>query len=122
MEMQHDPSTVDPDAALRHRAQQSLHVGFLVSIVLILAGVLLSAIRQEAFPDTLGTPLDSIRGALDGDAAGIIGLGILAMILTPLVTAAVVAWRFLQEGDRRYAAISGVVVVILLVSMLVASL
>jgi uncharacterized membrane protein len=120
--MQHDTPIVDPDAALRVRAQQSLHFGFLVSVVLIVGGVVLSAIRQEAFPDTLGTPLDSIREALNGDAAGIIGVGILAMILTPLLTAGIVAWKFLQEGDRRYAAISAMVLVILLVSMLVASL
>jgi uncharacterized membrane protein len=44
------------------------------------------------------------------------------MILTPLATAGLVAWKFLQEGDRRYAAISGMVLVILLVSMVVASL
>jgi hypothetical protein len=71
--MVHDHSTIDPDAALRRRAEQSLQYGFLVSITLIVAGVLLSAIRQEAFPDTLGTPLDSIRGTLEGDPPGSLG-------------------------------------------------
>ena len=120
--MRSDQSIVDRDAALRQRATQSLHIGFLVSVILIVGGVVLSAIRREAFPDTLGTPLDSLRAALAGDPAGIIGVGILAMILTPLLTAGLVAWAFLQEGDRRYAAISGMVLIILLVSMLVASL
>jgi uncharacterized membrane protein len=63
-----------------------------------------------------------LRGALDGDPAGIIGVGIVAMILTPAVTAGVVAWRFLQDGDRRYAAISAMVLIILTVAMLLASL
>jgi len=120
--MLHGNHPVDPDAALRQRAEHSLQFGLLVSVVLIVVGVVLSAIRQEAFPDTLGTPLDTLRGALEGDPAGIIGVGIVAMIMTPAVTAGVLAWSFLQEGDRRYAAISAMVLMILLVSMLIASL
>ncbi len=114
--------TFDREATLRHRATRTLHIGFLVAVALIALGVAISAVRGQAFPDTLGTPLDVVRGAREGDGASVIGLGIMAMILTPFATTAVIGWSFLQEGDRRYAAVSGCVLVILLVSMLVASL
>ncbi len=114
--------TFDRETTLRQRAGRTLHIGFLVAVVLIAAGVVLSAIQGKAFPDTLGTPVDVFRGVRDGEAASIIGLGILAMILTPFATTAAIGWSFLQEGDRRYAAVSGCVLIILLVSMLVASL
>lgn len=114
--------TFDNEAALRDRASRALHIGFFVAAGLIGLGVIVSAIQGDGWPETLGTPLDVLRGARKGDGASIVGVGILAMILTPFSTAAVVGWSFLQEGDRRYAAISGCVLVILLVSMVVALL
>jgi uncharacterized membrane protein len=112
-----DATPSPPEAALRFRTERTLYVGFLVATALIVAGTALSAILQQPFPDTLGTPLDVVRGVVQGDAASVIGLGILAIILTPFVAAGVITWSFLQEGDRRYAAISGSVLLILLLSM-----
>ncbi len=114
--------TFDRESPLRDRAGKTLHIGFLVAAGLIALGVILTIIQGDGLPDTLGTPLDVLRGVRDGDGPSVIGLGILAMILTPFATTAVVGWSFLEEGDRRYAAVSGCVLLILLASMVVALL
>jgi uncharacterized membrane protein len=122
METRQEMHGMDLDTTLRRRAERTLQAGFLVAVVLIGIGVVLAAVQREAFPDTVGTPLDVLQGTLDGEPASVIGLGILGMILTPFATAGVVAWSFFEGGDRRYAAISGMVLGILLVSALVAFL
>lgn len=114
--------SIDHEAALRDRASRTLHIGFVVAASLIGLGVVVTVIQGDGWPDTLGTPLDVLRGVRSGDGASIVGLGVLAMILAPFATAATIGWSFLQECDRRYAAISGCVLLILLVSMLVALL
>lgn len=104
-------------AELRNRAARVLEIGFRVSVAIMAVGLLLSVVKQEALPDRLGDPGEIARGITDADPGSILGLGILAVILTPLVTTGVVAWTFFQQGDLRYARISGVVLIILLASI-----
>lgn len=106
---------------LRDRAERVLQGGFRLSVVLIAAGLVLSLIRRQALPEVLGPPVVIFEGLLDGKGSSLVGLGILSMVATPLVAAAVIALSFLQEGDRRYAAIALLVLVILIGSLLVST-
>jgi len=117
-----EPTAVGSEIVLRSRTIRVLRWGFRVSVAIIAIGLAIAVARGDALPDTLGTPADIVPDILHGKADGVIGLGILAMILTPFTCACVLAGTFWQQGDRRYAGICALVVVILLISLLVSTL
>ncbi len=107
--------------ALRGRTEQVLQGGFRLSVILLVAGLALSVIRRQALPENLGSPVVILEGLLDGNGASLVALGILSVIATPLVAAGVIAWSFLQQGDRRYAGIAALVLAILIGSLVVST-
>jgi uncharacterized membrane protein len=111
----------ESEETLRARTQQVLQGGFRLSVVLLVLGLALSLIRRQALPDTLGSPVVIFEGLLDGNGSSLVALGILAVIATPFVAAAVIAWSFYQEGDRRYAGIAALVLAILIGSLVVST-
>jgi uncharacterized membrane protein len=111
----------DSEETLRARTQQVLQGGFRLSVVLLVLGLALSLIRRQALPDRLGSPVVIFEGLLDGNGSSLVALGILAVIATPFVAAAVIAWSFYQEGDRRYAGIAALVLAILIGSLVVST-
>lgn len=111
-------SRADEDQArLRERAARVLETGFRVAVVIMAVGLVLAVVRQEPLPSTLEQPADIARGIVNGEPEAIVGLGIVSIILTPFVSTLVVAMTFYGQGDRRYARISGLVLLILLVSI-----
>jgi uncharacterized membrane protein len=104
-----------------------LRTGVLLSATTVLAGGMLY-LRQ--FGDSLphhqvfqGEPsrLRSVSGiltlALQGDPRGIISLGILLLIATPILRVAFSVWAFARERDRLYVGITLVVLTLLLYSL-----
>ena len=102
---------------LRELAARVLETGFRVAVAIMAVGLILAVIRQEALPSTLEQPADIADGILQGDPKAIVGLGIISIILTPFASTLVIAAAFYRQGDRRYAAVSGLVLAILLVSI-----
>jgi uncharacterized membrane protein len=115
-----------------------LRVGVLLSAAIILTGVLLFAVRQDTgyakvlprrLPELLSfhqangpayfpTSLAEVwKGALEGKPYGIICLGILLLIATPVVRVALSVIFFLVQGDWLYVGITLFVLAVLLVSM-----
>lgn len=107
----------EDQAELRQNAARVLETGFRVAVVIMAIGLVLAVVRQEPLPSTLEGPADIARGIVRADPEAIIGLGILSIILTPFVSTLVIAVTFFRQGNRRYAAISGLVLAILLVSI-----
>ncbi len=98
-------------------ATKVLTWGFRTGAGLLLIGLVVSLIKQEAL-NTEVDPFGEILPALfDGKPAAIIDLAILAMMATPLLTVVVVAIGFMRAGDRRYGMLSFVVLGILCVSV-----
>jgi uncharacterized membrane protein len=110
------------DALLRKRTVRVLETGFRIAVLLLAIGLLLAAIRRDALPHEFGSPGDVLSEVFDGTPAGFLGLGIAAIILTPLAATITIMASFLQQGDRRYALITGAVVVILLASLSLSAL
>lgn len=104
-------------AHLRDLAVRVLETGFRVAVAIMAVGLILAVIQQEALPSTLEQPADIARGIFNGDPEAIVGLGIISIILTPFASTIVIAIAFYRQGDRRYALISSVVLLILLVSI-----
>ncbi|MEZ4562441.1 MAG: DUF1634 domain-containing protein [Thermomicrobiales bacterium] len=87
--------------------------GFRIGAALLVLGVLLTIVTGDSIKD-IADPLGEIPGAiLSGKASGVIDLAILWFMATPVVTVIAVALGFLRLGDRRYALLSLIVLVIL---------
>lgn len=114
--------SIADDARLRDRVTSVLQVGFWVSAGLMVLGIAIALIQQEPLPETLGSPRELVRALGDGKPGGIIGLGILAMILSPFASTIVIALEFLRAGDRRYGRIALLVLAILCVAVVVSLL
>jgi len=99
---------------LQARAARVATFGWRLSLGLLAIGLAWSAVKQVAIPHRLDGPTDIISGLLDGDPASLVALAILVILLTPVVTAATIAWTFWSDGDHRFGVISGVVLAILL--------
>ena len=102
---------------LHQRAALVARIGWYVSVTILAIGLCWSLIEQEALPDRIGSPSTMFDRLMDGTPASIVGLGILSIILTPIVTACVIAVTFLEEHDRRSGLISALVLAILLGSV-----
>jgi uncharacterized membrane protein len=67
-------------------------------------------------PEELRTPAGIVRAALAGRGRGVIALGLLLLIATPVARVAMAAYAFAREHDWLYFAIATFVLVVLLVS------
>jgi hypothetical protein len=87
--------------------------GFRIGAALLVLGVLLAIVTGEPI-GRVADPLGDIPGTvLAGKASGVIDLAILWFMATPVVTVIAVALGFLRLGDRRYALLSLIVLIIL---------
>lgn len=87
--------------------------GFRIGAVLLMLGVLMAIGTGEPI-GRVADPMGDIPGAvLAGKASGVIDLAILWFMATPVVTVIAVAIGFLRLGDRRYALLSLIVLIIL---------
>jgi len=111
------PTPIDGDTLLRQRTVRVLQTGFRIAVGFLAIGLVLSAIQREALPHEFGSPDEVVQDVFDGSPVGFLGLGIATIILTPLAATIAIAVTFVQFGDRRYALISGAVIVVLLISL-----
>jgi hypothetical protein len=103
------------DAAVR-----TLFWGFRIGAVLLVIGMVLTLASGQPLSheaDPFGAILAKV---LAGNAPGVIDLAILWFMGIPVATVIVVAVSFWRLGDRRYAALSLVVLAILAVSIALA--
>jgi uncharacterized membrane protein len=106
----------DSHLALNRAAARTLTWGFIVSAVLVISGLALTAVRGDSLHASLESLPEMIREIGDGRGAGVVGLGILAMVVTPIAATIAVIAACIRAGDRRYALITSAVLVILAIS------
>jgi uncharacterized membrane protein len=111
-----------PQSALNLATATVLVWGFRISAALLLLGLVLSAIQGEGLHTSLESIPDLASEIADGNGAGIVGLAILVMMATPIASTISVVISCLRIGDRRYAAITAAVLVILIVSAVISAL
>jgi uncharacterized membrane protein len=102
--------------------------GVLLSAFVVAVGAAIYLIRHGLAPAGYhvfrGEPSDlrSLPGifhsAFRGSGRGIIQLGLLLLIATPVARVAFAIWGFAEEHDRLYMTFTGVVLIILLYSLL----
>ena len=69
-------------------------------------------------PPVLRSASGILRDALSGDAAGIIQLGFLVLLATPVARVAFLLGAFARAGDRLYVVVSALVLAVLAFSLL----
>lgn len=105
-----------------------LRAGVIIAAVVVLAGgVLYLAHHGREHPDYQSfhdeaSNLRSVSGvvhdALHGDSAGIVQLGLLLLILTPIARVVFSAVGFLEERDHMYTVITLIVLAVLIFSLM----
>ncbi len=107
-----DPAPIPP-SLVAERSSRILTWGFRISATLILIGIVLALIDQQPLDSHLATPRelpDEVRSATSGS---FLALGIIAMVLTPLVSSLTIAFTFFQQHDARYGRFTLMVLLIL---------
>ena len=105
-----------------------LRAGVVIAALVVFIGALFYLIHHGAAPTDYrvfrGEPSDlrSLNGILHDAFAlrgrGIIQLGLVLLILTPVARVAFSIWGFAEEHDRMYVIFTSIVLVILLYSLL----
>lgn len=104
-------------APVAARVGAVLTLMFRIGAAMLVAGILLAVARREpldATVDPLGRVLPEL---LAGHAGGVIDVAILWFMSAPVVASIVVLSGFLRLGDRRYALVTVVVLVVLAASI-----
>jgi uncharacterized membrane protein len=96
--------------------------GFRIAAAILMVGLAVALAKQEELEHQVDPFADILPAILDGKAAGIIDLAIVAIMLTPLITVVTVLVGFRRIGDRRYTLCSFLVLCILGVSVLLSLL
>lgn len=111
-------SSVQRVRSLNDAVHQILIVGLALSTVLLVFGVALQAIRGVAMPSASLPPLEGWQSALHGQPAGLLSLGLIVLMLTPVARVIGSVVVFLWERDWNYAAITTLVLLVMLTSVL----
>lgn len=103
------------------RFDESLHklllIGLYLSVALILFGLGLALFTHQNVPDTVFPMQSLFTGLLSLNAGSYLSLGLLVLIATPIIRVITSFISFLVEKDWRFAAITLVVLVTVLVSI-----
>jgi uncharacterized membrane protein len=116
------------DQRIENMVGNLLRAGVSVSAFVVFVGGVIYLIRHGRSPADYrvfrGEPSDLkslsgiVREALGFRGRGIIQLGLLLLIATPVVRVALSIWGFAEEHDRLYMIFTGIVLIVLLYSLL----
>ncbi len=97
----------------------SLRLGVLASAILSMVGLLVWAAKgfSNIIPVAGSAISESLASAFRGSDSGIIYLGIVVLVATPVFRVAVSAAYFVREGDRKYVVISLAVLSMLVLAL-----
>ena len=93
---------------------------FRIGAALLLIGIALAVLQQQPLNHVTEGFEQVIPGVLRGDADAVIDLAILWLMVSPVLVVIIVAAGFFRLGERRYALLSVLVLVVLGVSIALA--
>lgn len=103
---------------LNRLISHTLRGGMIVSVGVLVAGLAIATIEGGAYPRTVLEPGRILELAIRLRPEGLLSLGVLLLILTPVARVALSLMSFLKDGDRTYALITAIVLLNLLVALL----
>lgn len=84
---------------------------------LLLLGIVLAIVRREPLGARVDPLSEVVPALLAGHASGVIDLAILWLMAAPVAATLVVLAGFLRIADRRYAAVTALVLLVLAASI-----
>jgi uncharacterized membrane protein len=99
-----------------------LAVGFWTSVSVILVGVLLALAQGDDIPEETLSFSDVLPAVADFDPDGFVDLGILLLLLTPLGYVVAALLTFLRQRDRLFVGVCLLLVLLIGVSIGLATL
>ncbi len=105
---------------LYDRIAQILAIGFWASIGVIVAGLLLALVRGEEISDTTHHMETVLREAINLNPSGLVDLGLLGLLLTPLAYVVAALLTFLRERDRLFVAICSALILLFVATIALA--
>lgn len=119
------PGDRGSDASARHvmdpverTVSRILIAGIALSVALMAIGIVLGALGGGGLPSGVVPLADMPSLLLDLDAGAYVSLGLIVLIATPFVRVAGSLVAFALQGDRRYVAVTAVVLTVMCVSVL----
>ncbi len=132
MDQKPQPPTVYGDRPMELWISRGLLFGVVLSGAIIFAGLALFLANGSAGGESLSNLVDQQKTSLDfgtmlrgigrGDGKSLIQAGLFVLILTPISRVAMSLFFFLRERDRVFAAITAIVLCILLGGLLSSAL
>jgi len=105
--------------AINRRISLVLMVGMVVSLALIVSGLALYALSPSSGKDVALGPIEAFRALSAGDPLGLVDLGILLLIATPMARVVVALYSFAKGSEWKMVAISAAVLAIIGLAILV---
>ena len=102
---------------LNEVVHKMLMAGLTISTVLIVAGLILSGISRQPVPTSASGFRQALQDLKSGSPAGLLNMGILILIATPIIRVFGSLAEFIYRRDWRYAAITALVLLVLAVSL-----
>jgi uncharacterized membrane protein len=102
-----------PPSPVAERSSTVLDWGFRISATLIVIGVIRALIDRQPLDSHLTTPGELLEGVMSATSSSFLALGIIAMVLTPLISSFAIAVTFFQQHDVRYGRFTVLVLLIL---------
>lgn len=113
----HPADPAEETGNLEHVIHQLLVWGVALSSVLILLGLLVALMSNQPVPTSVPPLQQVLPEALALQPGGILALGLLILIATPILRVVSSIFAFLYERDWRYALITFIVFLIVLTSI-----
>lgn len=98
---------------------QLLVVGLIASVFFMLTGIAIDLIRHRSLPTTVLPLSEAFSRTVQLRASGFFSIGLLLLILTPFLRVLGSLLVFIWERDWRYAGITFLVFIVMLISVLV---
>ncbi|MCA9832643.1 MAG: DUF1634 domain-containing protein [Thermomicrobiales bacterium] len=80
--------------------------GFRIGATVIGLGIVLAVIQHRELAESIGSPSQLLKSIRSGNANGIISVGLLVIVLSPMAGVIALLRSFWLQGDRRYAQVS----------------
>jgi uncharacterized membrane protein len=110
-------SKPDHPHRLEHWVHLTLLGGLLLSGVCLIVGLCVALLSGQPRPEGMPPPFwDVLLASFAGNGAALIEVGLLLLIATPIMRVAVLALGWGLAGNRRFMAVSLVVLALLLIS------
>ena len=92
--------------------------GMGASLVLMVVGLLLLAARPDGWPDVTLGPVEAFNAIAQGNPVGLIDLGLMLLIATPLARILVALGLFLHGREWKFVAVSLAVLLVIVSAIL----